>query len=103
MAKVMLHPMFKSAHGTLGDIVFRCTPQGGTSAIKRADMSDVEWTPEQTAQRQRLKAAIAYARAAMANPAVRLVYEETAREQDRLAFRVAVSDYLKGINRFTGG
>jgi hypothetical protein len=48
------------------------------------------------AHRQRFKKAIAYARAAMADPTVSKIYERRAAKQNRRPFRMAVSDYLKG-------
>jgi hypothetical protein len=65
-------------------------------------MSKVEWSPAQQEYRQRFKQAIAYAKAAMADPDVRAVYEKQAAEQNRQPFRVAVSDYLKGVDLLSG-
>lgn len=98
MSKVTLNPIIKTIHGRLGGIVFRRTPAGGVSAIKRADMSNVQWSEAQQTHRKQFKEAIAYARAAMAEPAVRLIYEERARKQNKRAFHVAVSDYFKGTD-----
>jgi hypothetical protein len=38
----------------------------------------------------------------MADPDVRAVYEKQAAKQNRQAFRVAVSDYLKGNDLLSG-
>ena len=50
----------------------------------------------QTMQRQRFKEAAAYAKAALAEPQVRLRYERKARKQNKRAWDLAVSDYFKG-------
>lgn len=60
------------------------------------DMSEVEWSPAQIAQRERMKQANAYAKAAMADPKVRAIYKKMAKKKKRQPFRVAVSDYFKG-------
>jgi hypothetical protein len=43
-----------------------------------------------------MKQATAYARAAMADPNVRAIYENMAKKNKRQPFRIAVSDYCKG-------
>jgi hypothetical protein len=65
-------------------------------------MSAVKWIPAQKEHRRRFKAANAYAKAAMADPDVRAMYEQQAAEQNRKPFRVAVSDYLKGNDLLSG-
>jgi len=98
MAKVTLNPIITEMHGKTGNLVFRRSPKGEIYAIKRADMSRVKWSQAQKAHRQRFKKATAYAKAAMAKPGVRAIYEKTAAKQGRSAFFVAVSDYFKGNN-----
>jgi len=96
MAKVTLHPMFKNVRGRLGGQVFRRTATGEMSLIKIADMSKVQWSAAQQAQRQRFKQANAYAKAAMAEPAVRAIYEHRAAAENKRPYHLAVSDYFKG-------
>ena len=95
MAKVTLNPIITEMHGRTGNMVFRRSRTGDIYVIKRADMSKVKWSKAQQAHRQRFKAANAYARRAMADPAVRAKYEKIAHKQNRNPFFVAVSDYLK--------
>jgi hypothetical protein len=105
MAKVTFDPKFKGIkgiRGKLGGMVFRVSPSGETILSKAPDMSKVEWSPAQKEQRQRMKRAIAYAQAAMADPDARAVYEKQAAGQNRQPFRVAVSDYLKGNDLLAG-
>ncbi len=88
--------------GKMGDVVFRTSPSGETYISKKPDMSRVEWSPAQKAQRQRFSEPTAYAHAAMADPDVRALYERRAAEQNRRPFRVAVSDSLKGNDLLMG-
>jgi hypothetical protein len=96
MAEVKLNASLVEMHGKIGNMVYRRTATGKTITTKCPDMSNVEWSPAQIAQRERMKQATAYAKAAMANPEVRLIYEKMAKKKKRQPFRVAVSDYCKG-------
>ena len=102
MAKATLQPwiigtkVIKGISGKLGDVVFRQSPNGKTIVSKAPDMSAVAWSPAQQDHRRRFQAAIAYARAAMADPDVHAVYEKQAVEGNRRPFQMAVSDYFKG-------
>jgi hypothetical protein len=98
MAKVTLSPMVKEIRGKLGDFVFRRSHTGELTIIKTPDMSNVKWSKAQKAHRQRFKKAIEYAKAAMAEPMVRAIYEKTAKKQNKRPFDLAVSDYFKGRN-----
>ena len=96
MAKVTLSPMVADIRGKVGDYVFRRSPDGQLVLSKVPDMSGVKWSKAQKAYRQRFKKAIAYAKAAMSDSKVRAVYEKMAAKENKLPFRMAVSDYLKG-------
>ena len=102
MAKITLHPMVQSAQGKMGNAVFRRSHTGEMTLIKLADMSHVKWTDAQQEHRQRFKEAIAYAKAAIAMPEVRAMYEKTAAEKGKRPFDLAVSDYFKGRNLLSG-
>lgn len=80
----------------MGDLVFRTTANGGTSLIKRADMSKVEWSDAQKDHRQRMKAANVYAKAALADSTVRRKYEKEAAKRGMTPYNLAISDYFKG-------
>ncbi len=97
MAKVTLHPILLEIHGKLGTHVYRRTSSGGTSIIRRADMSNVKWSEAQKAQRQRFKEAVAYAKAALADPEARAHYQTEAARLNKTAYNLALSDYFKGI------
>ena len=98
MTKITLNPMIKSTSGRLGDAVFRRSHTGEMSLIKLADMSQVKWSKAQKEHRQRFKQAVAYAKAAMAEPKVRAIYEKSAKKQKKRPFDMAVSDFFKGRN-----
>jgi hypothetical protein len=108
MAKVTLQPgingneLIKGIRGKVGNVVFRQSPNGDIIISKAPDMSAVVWSPAQQDHRQRFKAAIAYAKVAMADPHARAVYEKRAAAGNRRPFQLAVSDYFKGVDLFSG-
>ena len=102
MTRVRFSPFIEEIHGTLYDVVFKKSPSGNMIVTRRPDMSNVKWSAAQQAQRQRFKEANAYARAAMADPEVRAIYEKMAAKEGRFPFRVAVSDYLAGNDLLAG-
>jgi len=102
MAKVVFSFGIKSISGKLGDVVFRVYPNGDTIVSKLPDTSKLAASPAQLEQRQRMKRAHAYAHAAMADPDVWAIYQKRAAEENRQAYRVAVSDSLNGIDLLSG-
>lgn len=101
MAKVILDAPFRRIKGKIGKLSYRWM-YGQQTVMKTPDMSKVKWSAAQKASRQRFKAAIAYAKAAMADPHARAVYEKRAAEENRRPFQTAVSDYLKGVDLLAG-
>ena len=102
MAKVTLAPMIKSIRGKVGGYVFRRTHTGEISLSKSPDMSNVKWSKAQKDHRKRFKKAVAYAKAAMAEPKVSARYEKRAAKEGKRPFDLAVSDYFKGKNLLPG-
>ena len=98
MAKVKLNPFFTAIQGELDGYIFRSSPDGQTIVSKAPDLSNVKWSKAQKAQRRRFKKAVAYAKAAMADPTARAYYEEQALQLGKLPRGLAVSDYFKGTN-----
>ena len=94
MAKVRLDPMFAGISGTIGDFVFKRTKNGETIITKRPEPSRAEPSPAQKAQRERFKQASQYARAALADPNMRALYEEMAAKQGKSVFAAARADYF---------
>ncbi len=100
MPKVKLAPWLEEVYGSYGkDTTFRRTPKGRTSIIKKADMSKVKWSPAQVAQRQRMKEAIAYAQAILADPERKKLYAKRAKRKHRRAYDEALSEYLRSFKR----
>jgi len=64
------------------------------------DMSRVKWSPAQVAHRERMAEAIAYAKAAVADPQIRRIYEQMSieRKGNKRPCDMAVSDYFDGNN-----
>jgi len=96
MAKIILNSGIQRIRGKMGNAVFRLSPTGELTITKLPNMSRVKWSKAQKEHRQRFKQAVAYARAAMAEPEVRAVYEKMAAKQHKRPFDMAVSDYFKG-------
>ena len=98
MTKAKLQPWIIGISGKMGDIVFRQSQSGEVIIAKRPDMSKVEWSPAQLAQRERFKQATEYAKAAMADPEVRTIYEKMAAKAKKRPRGMAISDFFKGNN-----
>jgi hypothetical protein len=97
--KVLLHPMFHWIRGKMGKIVYRLSHTGEVSAYPAPDMSGIEWSQAQKAQRHRLAGATAYAKLAIQYPDLRQFYVEMAKQRkmnQRRPFDMAVSDYFQG-------
>ncbi len=99
MAKLKLNPVIMELYGQIGDMAFRRIRNGGTSLIRKADMSKVKWSPAQAAHRQRFREAVAYAKQRLADPQVRTTYEEFAVKQGKRAFEIAVSEYFQKLKQ----
>ena len=98
MPKVRFKGMVVEIQGTMYDVVFKKSPQGKTIVTKKPDMSGVKWSKAQKNNRKRMRYANDYAKAAMADPQVRAVYEARAAKEGRIAYNVALSDYWKEKN-----
>jgi hypothetical protein len=108
--KIELHPMFRWIRGKMGKIVYRLAHNGEVSAYPAPDMSRIEWTPAQRAQRQRFARASAYATLAIQDPEIRQYYVELAKRKRKNPQRpgdVAFTDYCQGNDllwqKFYGG
>ena len=97
--KIELHPMFRWIRGKMGKIVYRLAHNGEVSAYPAPDMSGIEWSQAQKAQRQSFAKASAYAKLAIRDPEIRQFYVEMAKQRKknkRRPFDMAVSDYCQG-------
>lgn len=95
--KAELNPTVIRLRGKMGGLTYRWM-YGKQTVMKTPDMSGVKWSKAQKANRKRFREAIAYARAAMADPQLRAHYEKVGKEAGRQPFRVAVSDFCEGKN-----
>ena len=98
MPKVRFKEIVVEIQGTMYDVVFKKSPRGKPIVTKMPDMSGVKWSKAQKANRKRMLYSNDYAKAAMAEPQVRAVYEARAAEEGRVAYNVALSDYWQGKN-----
>ena len=96
MAKIKLNPLFGGISGAIGDVVFKTSKNGEIYVSSRPQTSSAKPSQAQTANRERFKAASQYAKAAMADPDVRAIYEARAAEEGKSPFAVARSDYYDG-------
>jgi hypothetical protein len=97
--KIELHPMFRWIRGRMGEIVYRLAHNGEVSAYPAPDMSGIEWSPAQRAQRQKFANASAYATLVIQYPDLRQYYVELAKRLKKNPLRpgdVAFSDYCQG-------
>ena len=101
MAKVILDAPFRRIKGKIGKLSYRWM-YGQQTVMKTPDMPRVKWSKAQNVNRQRFAQAIHYAKQAMADPAASAFYEKLGKEAGRQPFRVAVSDYFKGVDLLSG-
>jgi hypothetical protein len=97
--KILLHPMFQWIRGKMGKMVYRLSHNGEVSAYPAPDMSNIEWSQPQKAQRRRFAGATACAKLAMLYPDLRQFYVEMAvqlKRNKRRPFDMAVKDYCQG-------
>ena len=102
MAKATLNPVFELFTGKIGNLVFRRAHTGKLSVMYHRDTSRIKWSSAQKAHRERFRDAVDYAKDAMKDPAIRLVYEQMAAEKknNKRPFDMAVSDYFAGNDLF---
>ena len=97
--KILLHPMFRWIRGKMGKIIYRLAHNGEVSMYPAPDMSGIEWSQAQKAQRQSFTKAAAYGKLAIQDPEIRQYYVEMAKHRKRNQRRpgdMAVSDYFQG-------
>ena len=86
-------------HGRIGDRVYKTYQCHGAVRFvvtRVPDFTGSTSTAAQRTQRERLRAATAYAKSVYADPAAKAVYVAAAQKLGRVPFRLAVSDYLAG-------
>jgi hypothetical protein len=94
MAKVEFSPLLEGVRGRVGSLVFRRC--GQHTVVQRApDMTGLQASPAQRAQRDRFKRAVAHSRAVLADPAVRALYAARARTEGKSALVLCLRDHLR--------
>ena len=96
MPTVRFKGPIEEIRGTLYDVVFKRSSTGKMIVSKRPDMTHVEWSQAQTAQRGRFALANEYVKAVKADPKVWAVYEKKAKKKNKRARDLAFSDDCNG-------
>jgi hypothetical protein len=91
MAKVRNNVILEGLSGSIGNLVFRQMPDGGTRVSAKPDFSQRVFSQEQKDHQDRFKQAVAYAReAAKTQP----IYAELAEGTTKNAYNIALSDWF---------
>ncbi len=93
MTKVRLHPALLEFRGAMKDMLFR-QQNGKTIVSVKPNMSNVVPTPAQIAHRERFSIAVAYGKTVMADPTIRALYQQVAKERNMPLFAVTVADFM---------
>ena len=93
MAKAKLNPVFLQMRGDIGDLVFK-RYLGRLIVSRKPDLSSIEPSAAQLAQRERFRQAALYGKMALADPQTRARYEQAAEEKNMPVFALTVSDYF---------
>jgi len=81
-----------SYRGTIGKLVYRKYKGRTIVSLKPGPRETV--TEAEIARQDNFKKAVAYAKKALAKPAIRAFYEASAKEQDKPLFALVVGDYF---------
>jgi hypothetical protein len=87
-----MNPIFLEINGNLGKFVVR-RRYGSLFLSKKPEFPDRVFTPAQLAAQEHFRQATAYGRSVMANPELRQVYENAARQTNLPLFSLPVRDY----------
>jgi hypothetical protein len=96
MTKVRFHPLIEWFTGKMGNMVFRRSHNGKVSVYGAPSMKGIKWTQAQKDHRRRMREASKYASAAVADPDIRPIYIQMARDHNKnpgRPFDMAVSDF----------
>ena len=93
MTEVNLNATVDGYRGSIGKLVFK--KYKGRTIVSTKPVITKEPSPEQLAQRQLFKEAVAFAKFAMADPALREFYEPIALQREISVYALAIGDFLK--------
>ena len=91
--KFKLNRAFREASGELDGLVYR-NVRGKVVVSRKPDTSNVVYSENQIAHRQRFKQAAAYGKSVMADAETRELYEAAAKAKDMPVFALTVADYF---------
>jgi hypothetical protein len=91
MATVILNPWFRQIRGKIGDLIFKQYGDRIVAACK-PDMSGVQWSEAQLAQRERFRRAAKMGKHILADPLRHAEYAARARETGRPIFSLVLAD-----------
>jgi hypothetical protein len=100
MAKVKLKAPFAEISGKWGDFYFRKGKKEGEAVLAVCPRKPRKPSKAQRAQWDRLRTAVAYARAAKKDPEIWAYYQAEAERLGRQPHLLARADYLNGKNLF---
>ncbi|MBN1303324.1 MAG: hypothetical protein JXA13_02735 [Anaerolineales bacterium] len=93
MANVKLNPVFLQMRGNIGDLVFK-RYRGRVIVARKPDLSNIEPSPAQLAQRELFRQAALYGKLALADSQLHSLYEQAAAEKGLPVFALTVADYF---------
>ena len=93
MAKITYNPAVRHLHGHLGKLVFK-ERQGMDIAAEKPDHVNQPNSPAQMTQRENFRQAAAYAKGALAQPALKAAYAAKAKGMHSSPVAVAVKDWM---------
>ena len=93
MAKVKLNPVVEQIRGGIGDLIFK-RYEGEVIVVRKADMTDREWSEAQLAKREQFRQAALYGKLVMADPVTKARYVEAAKAQGQPVFSLTVADFF---------
>lgn len=95
MTRVKLKDAIQEIGGILYEVELNRSGQEEGIVIEHPYEPHGKSSEAQKAHRQHFKEAVAYAKAAMADPDMWAIYEKRAAKEHSIPYRVALSDYLK--------
>ena len=98
MAKAELDPLFRGISGAMSGFIFKRSKSGGAIVAKRPQKSNAAPSEAQIAHRNKFRQATAYAKTALARPAVRAYYKKKALRLKTTPYALAIADYFKDTN-----
>ena len=93
MTKVFLQPGLRGLSGGMGDWVYSL--RKGKTVLGMKAIRNGEPSQAQMAHQERFKEAVAFAKSALATPALRAFYEPIALEREITVYALAIGDFLK--------